>query len=100
MPGADFCFTLRILYLLTSTVMRSFHSAAPAFRRARPPDRSGLSKWPHETILFVGAAFFSRLDNQRRAVVDGQRLDEVDDVTLNVVVDKGRIVASRFTSAG
>ena len=30
-----------------------------------------FQKWSHEAILFVGAAFFARLDNQRRSVVDG-----------------------------
>ena len=51
-----------------------------------------FQKWPHETILFVGTAFFARLDNQRRSVVDGQRLDESDDVMLNVVVDKAELL--------
>lgn len=51
-----------------------------------------FQKWPHETILFIGATFFARLDNQWRSVVDRQRLDEVDDVTLNVVVNEAELL--------
>ena len=29
-----------------------------------------FQKWPHEAILLIGAAFFARLDNQRRSVID------------------------------
>ena len=35
-----------------------------------------FQKWPHEAILFVRAAFFAPLDNQRQSVVDAERLDE------------------------
>ena len=29
-----------------------------------------FQKWPHEAILLIGAAFFARLDNQWRSVID------------------------------